>query len=431
MTSLVNRIKTDPGSSCRSLRAHDIHQGLQAADIDRSSGLVGEELEATQVVGMAAALATAVKGLDYVPDANELKRVASQQYDIPTLAFARVVELLAEIEFVRRIEKSGPRIQSFYENVPEDFDRLYATLDQAYVEQRPTEIDQSLLTAVDELSMGPRLMSEISVDPEALPRLLELADAAEAIKAVEVGGETVAFSPYFAYENPEEMGSILSRIEVADVRRSFQQVRGYQGTPILDDTEGGVLRGLVGAGLMAGPHLVDPDGDVQVFAMAPYGLPRQLLVVEKVVLDRAMAIVASVRMGQNWGGVTHIRNPVAILNALLEPGRWVARHSSTERQYSVLYQLGIVRFDDAAWKAMQLIDTSDNRRAVEIAKDLLRHGEAMSAKEHKIGNLALPDASGNYRTPIQSIKPARRRTPAPRKVITDVISIAMGWKPSV
>ena len=85
-------VKVQPGF--KSPRAHDIHQGLQAAQIDRSSGLVGEELEATQLVGMAAALATGIKGIDYVADAIELKKIASQQYDIPTLEFPLVVELL-------------------------------------------------------------------------------------------------------------------------------------------------------------------------------------------------------------------------------------------------------------------------------------------------------------------------------------------------
>jgi hypothetical protein len=88
------------------------------------------------------------------------------------------------------------------------------------------------------------------------------------------------------------------------------------------------------------------------------------------------------------GGVTAIRSPIAILNALLQPDHWVARHSSTERQYSVLYNMGIVRFDDATRKAIQLIDTSDNRRAVELAKDLLRHGEAMQVKERQVGDSA-------------------------------------------
>ena len=49
---------------------------------------------------------------------------------------------------------------------------------------------------------------------------------------------------------------------------------------------------------MAGPHLHGPNGRIQMFALAPYGLPPELLTLGKTVLDRAMAIVAALRMGQ-------------------------------------------------------------------------------------------------------------------------------------
>jgi hypothetical protein len=404
---------------------------LQAAEIDRTSGVVAEELEITQLVGMAAALATGIKGIDYVADAGELKRVASQQYDIPPLAFERVLKVLEELDFVRRVERDGSRIQTFYETVPEDFDRLYDRLDDVYRDQRPTELDDSLLATVESLSMGPLPLEKIDVDPGLRPRLLIVGDAAEAVKVVTVEDTEVAYSPYFAYENPEEMGSLLARIDVERVRQSFETVRRHQGKPVLDDPGGDVLRGLIGAGLMAGPHVRDPNGEIRMFAMAPYGLPRNLLTVEKSLLDKAMAILAALRMGQTWGGATPILFPAAILRALLGGG-WIARHSSTERQYSVLNQLGIVQFDDdTSRKSMRLIDTADNRRAVNVALDLLRHGEAMAVKETNITNFMLPDPAGNYRSPIQTIKPARRRTPAAPKVIADLIALAGGWKPSV
>jgi hypothetical protein len=423
-------MKVQPGF--KSLRAHDVHQGLQAAQIDRSSGLVGEELEATQLVGMAAALATGIKGIDFIADAVELKKIASQQYDIPTLEFPRVVELLEEADMVRRVERgTGKQIKSFYENVHEDFDRVYDSLDEIYQAQEPGEIDQALLESVDRLSMGPMPVVDLPVDKGARSRVLLVADAAEAIKVVRVDGRDVAYSPYFAYEHPEEMGAVRKMADVEQVRDAFQRARKYQGLPVDIDQEADVMTGLIGAGLMAGPHLEDPKGAVRMFAMAPYGLPPQLLTFEKPLLDKAMAIVAAVRMGQHWGGITGLRYPVAILRRLLEPDRWVARHSSTQRQYSVLQQLGVVRFDDASRKAMQLIDTADNRRAVQIAIDLIQHGEAMIAKEGKMGLLEMSDPSGNYRSPIQSMRPARKKTVASKRAIGDLIGQAMGWKPSV
>lgn len=119
------------------------------------------------------------------------------------------------------------------------------------------------------------------------------------------------------------------------------------------------------------------------------------------------------------------------MDALREPSRWVARHSSTERQYSVLYKMGIVRFDGTSRKAIQLVDRADNRRAMAVAHDLIQHGEAIRAKESGIGDLVVPDPNGTYRTPVQTIKPARRSTPADESTIAHLIGLILGSTPSV
>src|SRR5205807_275665 len=97
---------------------------------------------------------------------------------------------------------------------------------------------------------------------------------------------------------------------------------------------------------------------------------------------KAMAIVAAVRMGQHDGGITPLRFPRRFLERLLQPGRVVGDHSSTKRQYSVLWTLGVVRFVGAGDRVgITLIDNEDNRTAVRVAVDLLTFGEAMHAKE--------------------------------------------------
>ena len=220
-------------------------------------------------------------------------------------------------------------------------------------------------------------------------------------------------------------------MDVEAVRHAFEAVRVYQGMPVNGDDA--VVNGLVAAGLMAGPSIPRPDGQPQAFAVAPYGLPPELLTVRKPILDKALAMVAAIRMGQHWGGVTPLVSPRKVLAALLDPNRWVARHSSTPRQYSVLWKMGVVRFEDGDGnrRAMQLIDTSDNRQAVRTAIDLLSYGEAMDAKESSVGALAVPDPTGSYRAPIQTIRPARKKARLPDKVIADLIQSAMGWRPSV
>src|SRR5579864_6911983 len=273
-----------------SLRAHDLHQGLQAAGIDRSRGLVGEELAATQKVGMAAALATAIKGLDIVPDGAELRRIADQQFDIPSLLFGDVVRVLEETEFVRSVRRDASgRILSLYENVPEDFTRLYVTCDEVYKELGPGEVEQALVVVVDHLSGGPRPTNELDLpDLDLKEKVLQLGDAAEAIKTA--GDRAILYSPYFSYENPEQVGAALQTMDVERVRHAIERIRANQGLPIVKGEEGATLAGLVGAGLVAGPGLLNPANELQSFAVAPYGLPPDLLITKKAVMDKALAV---------------------------------------------------------------------------------------------------------------------------------------------
>lgn len=414
----------------RSLRAHDVHQGLQFAGIDRSSGIVGQQLEATQYIGMAAALATAIKGLDVI-DGSQLKQVADYQLDIPTFGFDRVVGILEELEYVRNVTRDGAgRIRQLYETVPENFSRLYENLDQAYARRDPGEIESSLVAAIDDLSLGPRLVADLEIDPAARKAVLELGEAAEAIKVVTIRGEAVAHSPYFAYEHPELVSDALTQLDVAQVRAAFERVREHQGERVASGPND-VLNQLIAAGLMAGPSVANPSGIVVPFAVAPYGLPPDLLTVKKSLLDKAMAILASVRMGETEGGMTNLVYPHAFLRKLRDSDQIVGRHSSTQRQYSVLRQMGIVHFvGTGERKGMQLIDTNDNKAAVNIALDFLIYGEAAKSKEAKADAAGTTiDAEGNYRSPIQAIRPARKRAGQVRMTFADLIESAMGRRP--
>lgn len=408
------------------LRAHDVHQGLH--DVDRNVGLVGSELETTQLVGMAAALATSVKGREVVDDAVALKTVAAEQLDIDRFAFNSIVEILEEVDFVRNVRRTGGSITSFYESVPETFERLYATLGEVWTQRAPGELEQTLIGTVQELSMGPRRVEELQIDPTGLDRVLQLGSEAEAIHIVTVHGERIAHSPFFAYEHPDSMADVLAAVDVDSVRRAFEEIRGYQGVPVATSTNAEVLDGLVAAGLVAGPALEDPRGNRQAFAIAPYGLGRpELLTIRKPILDKAMAIVTAVRMGQHFGGITSLRAPVAILRRLQDPDWEGAFHSSTRRQYGALYRLGIIRFvKNGSLYGIRLIDSADNREALQLAIELLEYGEATSTKEAGIRPQDGLAAAGTYRYPIQTVRAARRRNPLPERLIDDIFEAAMG-----
>lgn len=413
------------------LRAHDVHTGIDSAQVDRTSGLIARDLHVTQQVGMAGALATAVKGLEIVSDVPALRTIAGEQIDIPPLVFDSVVETLAEIDFVRNVRRAHGAVVSFYENIPEDFDRLYERLGEVWEQREPGEIESALLYTVDDLSMGPRSVAELDVDPSALESVLALGEAAEAIRVAPVGGRNVAYSPFFAYENPEAVEVALSTADIDAVRGSVEAVRRYQGLPVSTSTDVETLTGLVGAGLVAGPSVLRPDGTTEAFAVAPYGVGRELLTTRKPVLDKALAILAAVRMGEHFGGVTSLFAPIALLRALRE-GRVVGPHSSSRRQYAVLHRLSIVRFIGSpnGRTSIQLVDTADNREAVDLAVELMSHGEAMESRESRVTPSQLLLPRGRYVPPVRAIRPARRRYVFPDIVLEELQESLLRARPA-
>lgn len=411
------------------LRTHDVHQGLH--DVDRNTGLVGRELEATQLVGMTAAVATAIKGQDVVANAQDFKTIVAEQLDVDRWAFEPVIDLLAEVDFIRNVQRSTHGTESFYETVPEDFERLYGTLGEAWGDRRPGELEKALVTTVETLSYGPRSIDSLDLDASIRAPLLELGRSAEAVRTLRVREDEVAYSPFFAYERPEAIGEALDELNVESVGEAFAQVRGYQGIPLSTSATKDVLTGLVSAGLIAGPALEAPDGRIETFAVAPYGLSPDLRTIRRPVLDKALAIVAAVRMGESFGGVTNLYAPIALLRRLQEPEYATKPHSSTKRQYAVLHRLGIVRFVGTGTRhGIQLVDNPDNLEAVELAINLLAHGEATTAKEPAIRVQEVLLQAGSYRYPIQSVARARRSGKGlPAGLIERIFESAMGRQP--
>lgn len=237
--------------STEGLRTHDIQQGLR--NVDRTSGLLVRELETTQVVGMAAAVAGWIKGLDVIEDARALKVLAADQLNVDPFAFDNVVRLLEELEFVRQVERRGSRVTSFYESVPPTYDRMYSLLGTSWREQGPTEIEQSLVATVDTLSRGPAIVESLEIDPEARDRVLQVGMASEAVQVVRSKAADIAYSPFFAYERPEEVGRVLTEVDIEKIAATFSTVRAFQGLPVTLSKDGDTLSALVGAGLIAGP----------------------------------------------------------------------------------------------------------------------------------------------------------------------------------
>src|SRR5438067_1077982 len=79
------------------LRCQDVHAGLR--NVDPASGVLRPLMD-TRLIGMAATLASLVRGQDVIADASALQAVAAEQLDVDLYAFNEVVALLEERGYV-------------------------------------------------------------------------------------------------------------------------------------------------------------------------------------------------------------------------------------------------------------------------------------------------------------------------------------------
>jgi hypothetical protein len=209
----------------------------------------------------------------------------------------------------------------------------------------------------------------------------------------------------------------------------FNALRNRQGLAVSPERYP-LLYDAVGRGLLLAPSVRLPSGGDQPFATLPYTLDRSLLVGEKPILDKALAIVACIRCGEEFGGYSDLPSAVSAINKLLREGE-LNPHSSSERQYRLMRNKGVVAYGSdpmpwGHWIVPTLIDTPDNRRALEIARDLISLGEPMEGRSDRTG-MDLLSTDAIYLNPMKTVKANRPRLPHKEAEYSKLIAAVMGY----
>ena len=410
------------------LRCHDVHAGLR--NVDPNSASV-TPLADTRMVGMAASLASLVRGQDVVPDADALKSIVADQLDISPYAFQGVIGTLERAGMIDEVIWRGQRVVSFTERVPY-YDDLYSALGGTWREGEPNQLEQQFIAVVDRLAFSPvpaeSLEGELGLDRADLPRLLELGKASELVQSVALIDGEVLYSPFFGFENPEMLAGLMEQHGSGRFAEELLAVRSHQGLP-LDPAAHPALADAVARGLITAPSVQTPGGVLQPFATVPYVPDQQLLVARKPVLEKALAVVACVRCGEHFGGATSTRAPVRVLNALLDPNRdyTLGAHSSHQRQYQMLYRMQIVDFlPSGSWVQPKLIVPEDNLEAVTLARDLLAYGEPMEDRTGDDDARALLTQTARFEAPVQTVARTRSLKGLSPREYQAVMEMAMG-----
>lgn len=411
------------------LRCQDVNAGVR--NFDATSPIL-TPVKKTRLVGMAADLAALVRGRELISDMGALESVAAAELDIPSTSFDAVLALLEEARLVDLTRGKG-EITGLTSEVPQYRD-LYTTLGEVWRARHPSQLEEEVVAVIDRLARGPvaaeSLVPLVGVERSDVDRILELGTEAELIKAVSGVDGTILYSPYTAFENPKLLADLAEKHGSDRLLAEFQAIRERQGLAVTS-SEYPMLYDAIGRGLILAPAVELPGGaGEQPFATLPYTLDRGLLIGEKPVLDKALAVIACVRCGEQFGGYTSLSDPVFAISALLAYGE-LEPHSSSRRQYRLMRNKGIIAYGPdkqpwGSWVTPTLIDTPDNRRALEIARDLLMLGESMSGRDAQTARDLL-STDARYLTPMKTVKSIKPRLIHKESEYARVIAAVMGY----
>jgi hypothetical protein len=156
-----------PAPSEVAARCHEIQTGLGLAEVP--------DFENLRKVGMGVRLALHIRGLPPV-NYETLRLVANHYLGIPSVAVKSIVELLAEVEFVK-LQTEGKTIKAVVPNVPY-YETLYDTLGTYAVGVGFNEAEQLSIALLCRLSKAPEkvdtLKSKLGADGKLIARTFEL-----------------------------------------------------------------------------------------------------------------------------------------------------------------------------------------------------------------------------------------------------------------
>jgi hypothetical protein len=375
-------------------RLQEINEGL----VSQSGGLVEAHFRKSKRSGAAARLCNVLRGQDII-DNYEMLAAAAGELGIPADTLDRALNELEEIGYVT-LHKSSGDIRKVEERIPLLSDS-YDLIGQKWLDNKPSDIERVAVDILDDLLIAPQrerdLKKKYNLNTDDFAIVSDVGAGGSFYKTYTspVDGSTISFSPLYHDENPGAFLKLFDRFPDSDVSKTLRSIREYQGMPLETITDP-ILVEAIRTGCIPTPS-VDSSAGKKHFAFTPVTGVGQL---EKSLLEKARAIVACVRYGQHYAGVTRIKFPLLILERLRTNKR-LGAHSEILKQYALLHKLGVGRITPNRLLRdrynFDLIDTPENLRALDLAIQYLAIKEVTKSdpKIDEARQLLLPGIYGS------------------------------------
>ena len=362
------------------IRSQEFQEGLKGVDFE----LKEMHMETTLLIGKTASLATHLKGLDYIENYQGLKALASQ-LGITSTELRPVLKELQEVDFASVVEQ-GSKIKRIELRIPELRDG-YKDLGERWTQLNPGEIEQAAIHVLDNVASFPHseasVRNNLGLNGKDFDTVLAISKAGLLVAQHEyANGESVLYSPLTVEEKPDALLTLMQKFPEDQIVTAFQKVQATQGIPLdlVVDSTRDVITQAVLLGVLC-PVQIKSHGPERTFLFAPRGgLKKE----EKIILEKARAILACVRTGQHFAKGKGIEQPRALLKALRERKSFRRPRPDFPEQYSLLITKGIGRIEEDKYRSGHyyffLIDTPENILALNTAIDLLETGQIPSSR---------------------------------------------------
>jgi hypothetical protein len=376
------------GPSEVAARCHEIQTGLGLAEVP--------EFEKLRLIGMGVRLSLHIRGLPAVKY-EALRLVANHFLGIPTVAMRPILDLLAEIEFVK-LQTEGRTIKAVVPLVPY-YETLYDQIGTYAIDGGFNEAEQLSIELLCRLSASPEkvdaLKTNLGVESKLLDRALTVGKEGAYVRIHRRRGRDVALSPMYFSENADIYADMVAGANSKQVKKILNAITQAQGMPLsviqtqqniagvdLSKDELNFLLRLSQDGAVKPPSISTSHAGEQFFLFTPTPAGAALAPTKRDIYEKAMAIVAAIRQGQFLPRQYAIKSPGAVLYTLKHNLKLGKATTEATQQYRKLVHLRVAQLIDAGngFSELRIIDTPENRESLAIAYSLVESGVATGAE---------------------------------------------------